>query len=67
MVNGEHMHLMRSENTHRIRALLLAGVRAAILWRQSGGSWFTLIFRRKAMSLETRRILDDLKVQASDA
>ncbi|MFO1352803.1 MAG: DUF489 family protein [Gammaproteobacteria bacterium] len=37
MVNGEHSHLSRPENASRIRALLLAGIRAAALWRQSGG------------------------------
>ena len=37
MVNGEHNHLTQPENADRIRALLLAGMRSAVLWRQSGG------------------------------
>ena len=37
MVNGEHVHLNQPENAARIRALLLAGIRSAILWQQSGG------------------------------
>lgn len=67
MVNGEHMHLTRPENANRIRALLLAGVRAAILWRQNGGNWFVLIFRRKAMAAETRRLLASLRPHPADA
>ncbi len=67
MVNGERMYLMRAENENRIRALLLAGVRAAILWRQSGGNWFVLIFRRKAMAIETQRLLASLRPQSADA
>ena len=45
MVSGEPVHLNNPDNANRIRALLLAGVRAAILWRQSGGSRLTQIGR----------------------
>lgn len=61
MVNGEHSHLSRPENASRIRALLLAGIRAAVLWRQSGGGRFTLILQRKALAAEAQRLLDSLK------
>ncbi len=37
MVNGDPANLNNPENANRIRALLLAGIRAAMLWRQSGG------------------------------
>lgn len=36
-VLGMQKHLQNRTNTCRIRALLLAGVRAAVLWRQVGG------------------------------
>ena len=34
---------------HKVRALLLAGIRAAVLWRQLGGSRAQIIFARKKM------------------
>jgi high frequency lysogenization protein len=46
MVSGEPIHLQSPENAERIRALLLAGLRAAVLWRQCGGKrWQMLLFR----------------------
>ncbi len=57
MVKGEPTHLTNPGNVNRIRALLLAGMRAAILWRQSGGGRLTLLFRRKALRLEAQRLL----------
>lgn len=61
MVNGEHAHLTQPENANRIRTLLLAGIRAAILWRQSGGGRLTLLLRRKQLMLEAQRLLVSLE------
>ncbi|MDG4550087.1 MAG: high frequency lysogenization protein HflD [Candidatus Contendobacter sp.] len=60
MVSGDPTHLNNPDNANRIRALLLAGVRAAILWRQSGGSRLTLLLRRNPLLRETRRLLASL-------
>ena len=57
MVSGSQLHLNNPENASRIRALLLAGVRAAILWRQSGGSRWKLLVRRNALLREARLLL----------
>ncbi len=57
MVNGEHTHLTQPENANRIRALLLAGIRAAVLWRQSGGGRLTLLLRRRQLLLEVQHLL----------
>ena len=46
VVNGEQALLEREEIAARIRALLLAGIRAAVLWQQVGGSRLQLLFRR---------------------
>ncbi|GGB90788.1 high frequency lysogenization protein HflD [Marinobacterium zhoushanense] len=43
-VGGDPRHLQNSENAARIRALLLAGIRAVILWRQVGGKRWHLFF-----------------------
>jgi len=57
MVHGEHLHLNHTENAERIRCLLLAGIRAAFLWRQSGGGRFTLLWRRGALLHQARVLL----------
>lgn len=60
MVNGVQVHLNNPENANRIRALLLAGVRAATLWRQSGGTRLTLLLRRNPLLRETRVLLANI-------
>jgi high frequency lysogenization protein len=57
MVHGNPEYLTVSDNANRIRAVLLAGIRAATLWRQSGGSRLTLLFRRRALLREVQRML----------
>jgi high frequency lysogenization protein len=57
IVHGEQTHLGNPDNAARIRALLLAGVRAAVLWRQAGGSKWRLIFGRKGLLRETQALL----------
>lgn len=49
MVQGEPLHLQNPENINRIRALLLAGIRSAMLWRQCGGGKLQIIFGRKRL------------------
>ncbi|NOQ69875.1 MAG: high frequency lysogenization protein HflD, partial [Gammaproteobacteria bacterium] len=38
MVSGEQPHLSNERNANKVRALLLAGIRSAVLWKQCGGS-----------------------------
>ena len=47
MVNGQHSHLNNQRIANKIRALLLAGLRSAVLWYQVGGSRWGLIWSRK--------------------
>jgi high frequency lysogenization protein len=42
-------HLQQSDNAAKIRALLLAGIRSARLWRQLGGHRWQMIFSRRKM------------------
>jgi len=51
-VRGKSEFLSQSDNTHRVRVLLMAGLRAAHLWRTHGGGHMTLLFRRKALLRE---------------
>lgn len=57
MIKGDQNHLANPENAAKIRALLLAGIRAALLWRQAGGSRWKLIFSRSAMQKEAQQFL----------
>ncbi|MDH3713731.1 MAG: high frequency lysogenization protein HflD [Gammaproteobacteria bacterium] len=57
MVNGEHSYLVNEEVAAQIRALLLAGIRAAILWRQCGGSRWRLLFGRSSLMHATDKII----------
>lgn len=45
-VLGQQKHLQNRANTCRIRALLLAAIRAAVLWRQLGGGLLQLVLGR---------------------
>lgn len=47
MVNGAHGHLQNPHIANKIRSLLLAGIRASMLWRQVGGSRWGLLWSRK--------------------
>ncbi len=60
IVEGDQTILGNADNTSRIRSLLFAGVRAAVLWRQRGGSRWTLLLRRKRNIAEAQRLLDRL-------
>ena len=44
-VQGNPSYLQQPDNINRVRALLLAGIRAAILWRQKGGRRWQFIFQ----------------------
>jgi high frequency lysogenization protein len=48
-VNGSAQHLQNPQNADIIRAVLLAGIRAAFLWRQLGGRRWKLVMQRKQM------------------
>lgn len=48
-VHGDSRHLQQPYIANQVRALLMAGVRAAMLWRQVGGRRWHLIFKRKAI------------------
>lgn len=52
-VQGDPKVLQQTGNADKIRALLLAGIRSAMLWSQSGGKRWKLLFSRK-------KILQDL-------
>lgn len=48
-VSGSAQQLQNETNADIIRALLLAGIRSAFLWRQLGGARWKLMLQRKKM------------------
>lgn len=57
VVHGNPLHLGNPQLVAQIRALLLAGVRAAVLWRQVGGSQLRLLLRRREYAMLARGLL----------
>jgi high frequency lysogenization protein len=60
MIKGEANFLSQASNANKIRALLLAGVRSAVLWRQCGGSRWQLLFSRKDYLTSAQKILNKI-------
>jgi len=60
-VTGDHQYLQQKRVAHQVRALLLAGIRAASLWRQSGGSRWQLLFQRKRLAATVDQLLREAK------
>jgi len=61
IVQGDAAHLENDHNADQVRALLLAGIRSAVLWRHSGGSRLKLILRRGRLLQAAR----DLETETS--
>lgn len=49
MLHGEPTYLKNEFIQRRIRTQLLAAVRCGVMWRQCGGGFVSLFFRRKAL------------------
>jgi high frequency lysogenization protein len=58
MVNGEQQYLSNHSIANKIRALLLAGIRSALLWKQCGGSRWKFIFYRKKIQAELQHLIE---------
>ncbi|WP_347259524.1 high frequency lysogenization protein HflD [Rudaea sp.] len=57
VVEGNPQFLRQEKQIAQIRSLLLAAIRAAVLWRQLGGSQWRLVFRHKQYSMLARGLL----------
>ncbi len=60
MVNGDEAYLSRSDIVNKIRTLLLAGIRATVLWRQCGGARWKVLFYRKRLHDEATFLLSQI-------
>jgi high frequency lysogenization protein len=57
IVHGNPVHLGNPRDVEQIRAMLLAAVRAAVLWHQVGGGQFRLLIRRREYAMLARGLL----------
>ncbi|GFO72641.1 high frequency lysogenization protein [Bathymodiolus japonicus methanotrophic gill symbiont] len=60
MVNGDQTYLSSPDVINKIRALLLSGIRSAMLWKQCGGSRWRFIFFRQKIRTEIDFLLAEL-------
>ncbi|GAA5523598.1 high frequency lysogenization protein HflD [Microbulbifer aestuariivivens] len=60
-VLGDFNFLQQQRIANQIRTMLFAGVRAATLWRQLGGSRLHLIFQRKKLLAATEALIAELE------
>lgn len=58
-VHGDPNFLQQADNVNRVRALLLTGIRAAILWRQKGGRRWQFIFQSKKILTIASQLVQD--------
>lgn len=58
MVNGDPVRLQDIAVANRIRALLLAAMRSAVLWRQCGGTRLGLVLGRRKLTEQARALLN---------
>ena len=49
IVQGEQEHLQQDGVPEKVRTMLLAAIRAAVLWQQKGGGKFRLVWERTRM------------------
>ncbi len=57
MIKGKALYLENSANAARIRSLLLAGFRAAVLWRQCHGKKHHLLLQRRKIGRLTQALI----------
>ena len=59
-VYGEERFLDNTSNANLIRALLLTGIRSAILWHQKGGRYWQFLYQSKKITAITNDLLSSL-------
>ncbi|MEZ5540625.1 MAG: high frequency lysogenization protein HflD [Pseudomonadota bacterium] len=65
LVHGDPGVLSGTSTRNMIRALLLAGIRAAVLWRQCGGSRLRLLFGRRHLREAAATLLREARLHGA--
>lgn len=60
MIKGDQSALAVPDNASKIRALLLAATRAALLWEQAGGGRWKLLVERSKMQKQADQLLAEI-------
>jgi len=60
VVSGEQGYLTNPGNANKVRSLLLATMRSAVLWKQKGGARWHLIFSRGKLLQNAKQALSEL-------
>ena len=63
MIRGEVLHLQNPDNQNKIRSLLLAGIRSAMLWHQLGGRRRQILFGRRRIQQQARVLLERARAE----
>lgn len=58
-IAGSPNILQQKSQQHRVRAVLLAGIRSAVLWRQLGGKRRQIVFNRSQIVREAQQLLNN--------
>lgn len=66
-VHGNEMYLNTPNTVNKIRTILLAGIRSAVLWRQLGGSRWQLMFGKRALIQDVKDLIEEASVVAAEA
>ena len=59
MVAGDSRYLSDNTNANKVRALLLAGMRSAVLWRQLKGNRWQILLQRNRFIEEAQYLLEE--------
>ncbi len=65
-VQGNRVYLEQEAGINKIRALLLAGVRAALLWQQLGGRLYQLFIFRNRIKTAAQQLLTQINENAHE-
>ena len=57
-VQGKVEYLQQENNVEKIRSILLAGLRAALLWKQLGGKRWHLIFKKHTLQKTIQSLVE---------
>lgn len=66
MIAGDANVLQQATQVERVRALLLAGIRSAVLWHQLGGRQWRLLLHRKQAAMLARGMLSRLRLEGGE-
>lgn len=64
MVSGAQGHLANPATTDKVRAVLLAAIRSAFLWRQLGGKRWHLVLAKNSIVRDAMQLLEQLRAPA---